>query len=708
MAKKKGDIKSDILWRVGVIFLAFVVFGFAILFKIVYLDLVKSEELLKKAKSFSYKDIIITPNRGDIKSSDGSLLATTLPKYEIRMDLKTPTVTNAIFEEHVDSLAISLSRLFGDKSISDYKRNLLEARQKGNRYFLIKRDISYPQLKAVESFPILRRGKYKGGLIVIEKSKREKPFDLLASRTIGFLIENNLKEKYGYVGLERAYDDYLKGEKGISLIRRISNNRVMPVEEEVAPVDGADIITTIDIRFQDIVEQELLRALRKHNAEFGTVILMEVETGAVKAIANLEKDFKDNYAESYNYAIGTSIEPGSTFKLASLIVALEDGVIKLTDTVDVENGKTKYYDRIMKDDHEGERYLTVQQAFEQSSNVGVSKLIVEHYKNDPRRFIERLYNMNLNEKLGIEIKGEGTPFIKYPDDELWSGVSLPWMSIGYELHLTPLQILTFYNAIANDGKMLKPQFVSEIQEHGKTIKQFYPEVINASICSKATVTKAHQLLRGVVENGTARNINTKNLALSGKTGTAQIANNSSGYKSKHGVTYSASFAGFYPSENPKYSCIIVINNPKRGGFYGSGVAAPVFKHIANKVYAMSLDIINPINENSIKNQIPYRITGYKSDVKAIVDYTELNHYVSSESSDWLMANADDSTLYIQEKFMAAYKVPDVRGLGLRDALYVLENAGLVVKVKGKGKVRRQSLKIGQVFRKGQRIEIILS
>lgn len=708
MAKKKGDIKSDILWRVGVIFLAFVVFGFAILFKIIYLDLVKSEELLKKSKSFSYKDIIITPNRGDIKSSDGSLLATTLPKYEIRMDLKTPTITKEIFDEHIDSLAISLSHLFGDKSISDYKTSLLEGRQKGNRYFLIKRNITFPQLKEIETFPILRRGKYKGGLIVIEKSKREKPFDLLASRTIGFLIENELKEKKGYVGLERAYDEYLKGVEGVSLIRRISNNRVMPVEEEVAPVDGADVITTIDIRFQDIVEQELLRALYKHDAEFGTVVLMEVNTGEIKAIANLKKDFKDHYAESYNHAIGTSIEPGSTFKLASLIVALEHGVVKLTDTVDVENGKTKYYDRVMKDDHEGERFLTVQQAFEQSSNVGISKLIVKNYKSDPRRFIERLYNMNLNEKLGLEIKGEGAPFIKYPDDELWSGVSLPWMSIGYELHLTPLQILTFYNAIANDGKMLKPQFVSEIQEHGKTLKRFSPEVINASICSKATVTKAHQLLRGVVENGTARNINTKNLSLSGKTGTAQIANNSSGYKSEHGVTYSASFAGFYPSEKPKYSCIVVINNPKRGGFYGSGVAAPVFKRIANKVYAMSLDIIDPINENSIKNQIPYRITGYKSDVKAIIDYTELNHYVSSESSDWLMANADDSTLYIQEKYMAVNKVPDVRGLGLRDALYVLENAGLVVRVKGKGKVRRQSLKIGQVFRKGQRIEIILS
>ena len=708
MSKEKGNIKSDILWRVGVVFLIFVLFGFAILFKIIYLNVAKSEELLAKSMSFSYKDIIITPNRGDIRSSNGSLLATTLPKYEIRIDLKTPSITQDIFNSNIDSLAFQLSRLFGDKSISKYKQDLKTARKRGNRYFLVKRNVTYPQLKKIETFPILRRGKYKGGLIVIEKSKREKPFDMLASRTIGFLIEKADKDKYGYVGIERAYDNYLKGEKGIAVIRRISNNRVMPVDEQVAPVDGADIITTIDIRFQDIVEHELLRALHKHDADYGTVVLMEVETGKIKAIANLEKNFKDKYVESYNHAIGTSIEPGSTFKLASLIVALEDGIIKLTDTIDIEHGKKKYYDRWMKDDHEGETFITVQEVFEQSSNVGVSKIIVDNYKSDPRQFIERLYNMNLNEKLGIEIKGEGTPLIKYPDDESWSGVSLPWMSIGYELQLTPLQILNFYNAIANDGKMLKPYFVTEIQEHGKAVKQFSTEVINPSICSKATVKKAQQMLKGVVDNGTAKNISSKELAISGKTGTALIANKNTGYKSETGKTYSASFAGFYPSENPKYSCIVVVNNPRRAGFYGSGVAAPIFKNIANKVYAMSLDIINPMNNITNKNQIPYRLAGYKKDILKIVNYTKLNHKSTIDNSNWLMASADDSTLYIKDKFIANNRIPDVRGLGLRDAMFILENAGLVVKVYGRGKVKKQSLPIGQGFTKGERIVIELS
>lgn len=708
MAKEKGDIKSDILWRVGVVFLAFSLFGLAIFFKIIYLDIAKSEELLAKSVSFSYKDIIITPNRGDIKSDDGSLLATTLPKYEIHMDLKTPSITQKIFDSNIDSLAYELSRLFGDKSISKYKQDLTNARKMGNRYFLLKRNVSFPQLKKLEKFPILRKGKYKGGLIVLEQFKREKPFELLASRTVGFLIENANKDKYGYVGIERAYDTYLKGEKGISVIRRISNNRVMPVEEEVAPEDGSDVITTIDIRFQDIVEDELMKSLEKHKADYGTAVLMEVETGKIKAIANLEKNLKDKYVESYNHAIGTSIEPGSTFKLASLIVALEDGLIKLTDTIDIENGKKKYYDRWMKDDHDGERFITVQEVFEHSSNVGVSKIIVDNYKNNPRRFIERLYKMNLNEKLGIEIKGEGSPLIKYPDDETWSGVSLPWMSIGYELRLTPLQILAFYNAIANNGKLLKPYFVTEIQKHGKVVKSFSTEVLNPSICSKSTINKAHKLLRGVVEEGTAKSINSKNLAISGKTGTAQIANKSMGYKSKAGVTYSASFVGFFPSDNPKYSCIVVVNNPRQRGFYGSGVAAPVFKNIANKVYAMSLDIINPINEEENMIQIPLSLSGDKEDVLTIVDYTNFHNQYKMGTSNWLMAHADDSTLYIKDKFIATNRIPDVRGLGLKDAIFILENVGLSVKVYGRGKVRKQSLPVGQGFSKGERIVIELS
>jgi cell division protein FtsI (penicillin-binding protein 3) len=705
---KDKSIKTDILWRMGFVFMAFIAFGTLVLGRIVYLNMFKAEDLLKKSAVFSQKDIIIEPNRGDIRTEDGSLLATTLPKYEIRLDLKTPTITNQLFRDEVDSLAFYLSRLFKDKSQAKYKQDLVAARKQGNRYFLLKRDVSYPQLKSLSKFPILRMGKNKGGLIVLSNNKREKPFELLASRTIGFLIENEASDKVGFVGIERAFDHELRGEKGISLIRKISANRVMPVEQEVEPVDGSDVITTIDIRFQDIVESELHRAMELHAADYGTVILMEVETGKIKAIANLERNLRDEYGENYNHGIGTSIEPGSTFKLASLMVAMEDGFIKLGDTINVEGGRKKYYDRTMVDDHEGLDNLTVQQVLEQSSNVGVSKIIVEHYGKDPRRFVERLYKMNLNEKIGLEIKGEGVPIIKYPDDPSWSGVTLPWMSIGYEIHLTPLQVLNFYNAVANYGTMVKPYLVSEIQQYGKPVKQFKPQVINPSICSKETVRNMQTMLRGVVKYGTAKNINDDKLHISGKTGTAQIANRSSGYTSVTGRSYNVSFVGYFPSEKPKYSCIVVVNNPKQGGMYGSSVAAPIFKNIANKVYAMSIDIISPVNQVAAKTQIPYRLEGHKDDIDQIVNLTGFKFERQTQRSNWYKASPKENILLVSDRSMASSRVPDVMGLGLKDALFVLENAGLKVQIYGKGKVKRQSILAGQSFKKGERIVLEFS
>ncbi|MBN2669704.1 MAG: transpeptidase family protein [Bacteroidales bacterium] len=707
MSVKARNIKSDIMWRVGLVFISFVLFAALVVGRIFYLNLFMSQELLEKSAKFSNKDVIIMPNRGDIKADDGSLLATTLPKYELRMDMKSPAITQDIFDSNVDSLAWMLFWLFKDKSYAKYKSDLITARKRSNRYFLLQNNVSYPQLKKAKTFPILRKGQYKGGLIIVEKSKREKPFDMLAARTIGFLIEDKQNERKGFVGLERAYDDFLRGEKGVSLIRRISNNRVMPISEEVPPVDGADIITTINPRFQDIVETELLSAMQKHDADYGTAVLMEVKTGAVKAIANLEKNIRGDFSESYNHAIGTSIEPGSVFKLASLIVALEDGVVKLTDSIDTEGGRKKYYDRVMIDDHEGDGVITVQQAFEHSSNVAISKIIVQNYQNDPRRFVERLYKMNLNEKLGLKIKGEGMPLIKYPDDPTWSGVTLPWMSTGYEIHLTPLQVLAFYNAVANDGRLVRPYFVSEIEKHGKVIKSFGTEVINPSICSKPTIAKAKQLLRGVVENGTAQNINSEILPISGKTGTAQIANRSTGYISESGISYNVSFVGYFPSDDPQYSCIVVVNNPKRAGFYGSSVAAPVFKKIANKVYAMSLDAVPSIKQKEFQAQVPYRMHGHKSDIDYIVGFNKILNQDKTEQYGWVRATAKDSTLVIIDKFIATSRVPDVKGLGLKDAVFILENAGLVVVTYGKGHVKKQSLPVGQGFSKGERIVLEL-
>ena len=705
MAKKQENIKSDIMWRIGVVFVLFIFFGLAVVAKIVYLNISDKSTLLEKSKQLSYKDLEVIPKRGDIKSINGRLLATTIPYYSIHMDTNTPSITNELFRENIDSLALCLSQLFKDKTASEYTKILRKARKKKKRYFLIHRNVTFPQLKKLQKFPIFRLGKYKGGLIIEGNDKRKKPFNLLASRTIGSISFNASGEKVGHSGLERAYDSYLRGEKGLQVIRRISGGRYMPVEQEVAPINGSEIISNINIKFQDIVEDELQKNLIKHDADFGTVVLMETKTGAIRAIANLKKNEDGTYQERLNYAVGTSIEPGSTFKLASLIVALEDGKVKLNDSVDTRGGKVKYYNKVMKDSHEeGYGIITIQEAFEKSSNVGISKMIYKNYKNDPRAFVERLYNMNLNQKTGIEFKGEGIPLIRYPGDEGWSGLSLPWMSIGYEIKLTPLQILTFYNAVANNGEMLKPLFVHQIKQNDKIIKTFNKEVLNPSICSKSTIENAQKALRGVVERGTAKAIDDKNLPIAGKTGTAQVANKNLGYKTKEGKTYSVSFAGYFPANKPKYSCIVVINNPKKNGYYASQVAAPLFKKIANKIYAFSTQI-SPNKKSEIK---PPYLTGKKDDVFNILQACKINYTDKSNESEWVKTNTKDTLLFVKDKYIAADRIPNVKGLGLKDALFILENKGLKVKVYGKGKVKKQSLPPGQGFNKGERIVLELN
>ncbi len=718
MTKTKGNIKEQILTRVRWFFLFSVLIGITVFLRIIYLNVFRSEELLEKSKKFSELNVIIPANRGDILSENGKLLATSLPKYEIRLDLVV--VPKDTLSKYINHLAKNLSDYFQDKTAAEYKENIVSAHKNRNRYYLLKRDLTFPQLKVLEQFPIFNKGKYKGGFIVIERTHREKPFGELASRTLGYtaFIEKQdqqaktnpkrKEKKTGRVGLERTYEDNLQGTDGFSVLRRLSFRRVMPVEEEIEPIDGADIVTTLNVPFQDIVESELRKGLQKHDADFGTAVLMEVASGKIKAIANLKKIEEGNYREKYNYAIGELLEPGSTFKLMSLMVALEDGVIQLKDSVDVEKGKKKYYDRTMEDSHLGDNWMTVQQAFEKSSNVGVSKLIVENYKQQARSFIERLYSMHLDKKTGVKIKGEGVPFIKYPDDDSWSGVSLPWMSIGYELLMTPLQVLTFYNAVANNGVMMKPFLVSKIQKGGDVLERFEPQVLNPSICSKKTIKKAQKLLRGVVENGTATNINNKKLSISGKTGTAQIANKNIGYKSGR-IAYNCSFVGYFPSENPQYSCIVLVSHPRRGGYYASTTAAPIFRKIADKVYASSLSLLKTVNDKEQNNQqkIPHKISGKKEDVFCILKYLNTDIQNKTETSTWVNVSEQQDQLEAKDRFINQGNMPDVRGLGLKDALFILENRGLNVKIYGKGKVRKQSLPVGSRIKKNQRVVLEL-
>jgi len=699
------------MWRVGVCYTLIVLFAFCVVGRVVYLQVFEGDEWRGRAQSISKKDITVYANRGDICAADGRLLASSIPYYELRMDFQAPGLTDAIFRKNVDSLALCLSRFFRDRSSSAYRRKLWDAKyhSKRNRYVLINhRKINYNELKLIKTFPLFRLSANKGGLICLQESKRVQPHINLANRTIGYLNKGNGNELIGKVGLEGLFENELKGINGISMMQKMSG-KWLPVNQ-ADPKDGNDIITTIDVNFQDVAQSALLQQLQAYHADHGTAILMEVETGAVKAIANLGYDKKTkSYKEIYNYAIGEATEPGSTFKLASIMALLEDGYVEPTDSIDTGNGIHSFYRDKMRDSHRGGYgKITVQEAFEKSSNVGISKLVNQYYKSNPRDFINRLYEFRLNRTLDLDIKGEGKPNIKYPDDPGWSGISLPWMSIGYEVQQTPLQTLSFYNAIANNGKLMKPMFVNEIRYHGKTLQHFNNEVLKNSLCSRETLRKVKSMLEGVVLRGTATNLRNSSYSIAGKTGTAQIADKNKGYGHK---VYQASFAGYFPADEPVYSCIVVINSPdKKKGFYGNQVAGPVFKTIADKVYAMTYAMHPPKDDEDeeCEVKVPISLNGHKDDLDKVFDDLGVTISNPEINSDWVITSRQDSIIQYKYRTVSSHLVPNVKGMGIQDALYILENAGLKVKMKGCGSVKKQSLRPGSRFRSGDRIYIELS
>ncbi|MFW6100775.1 MAG: penicillin-binding protein [Bacteroidota bacterium] len=702
-------LKRDILWRVGVVYVLILLLGIVIAGKIFYLQAFQGEELRKKAEELNLRTEMIESNRGDIYSANERLLASSVPFYEIRLDTRSTglSMDSQTYFRKLDTLARELASLFRDQSAAQYRRELYRARKDRERFYLIKEKVNYKELKALKTFPLFREGRYKGGFIVIQKDLRIQPHGNLASRTIGYTID---WEGGNVVGIEGAYDDYLKGTKGVRLIRRIQGGMWIPVgdENKVEPKGGKDVHTTIDINIQDVAESALREQLTEHNADHGTAVLMEVKTGEVRAIANLGKTEEGNYRDIYNYAVGESREPGSTFKLASIMAILEDGYASLDDTVDTEDGTVRYYDKQLRDVKPGGYgKITVWDAFIHSSNVGISKIITENYSNRPKQFIDRLYSMDLDEKLDMEIKGEGEPFVNYPGDKYWSGISLPMMSIGYELQLTPLQILTFYNALANGGKMVKPKFVKSIREHGKIVKSLDTQVINSAICSKSTVRKAQSLLEGVVQEGTARNLRNVNFKIAGKTGTAQIANEKYGYRNDSDISYQASFVGYFPADNPKYSCIVVVNSPSKDVYYGNVVAGPVFREIAEKVYATSFEMHEELelshNENT--SEMPYTKHSHRGELKTALKALGVKIYEKNVDSEWVVTRKKDSLIALDNRYINGNTMPNVIGMGLKDALYILENLGLNVEVAGRGSIRKQSIPPGQAFDKGDKVKL---
>jgi len=684
-------------------------FAFMIVGRIIFLQFVKGDELKAKAISFTQDEFVIKAKRGDIRARDGRLLSTSVPYYDIYFDGGCSYISDRTFFDNIDAIAAGLSRIFPGKSTTEYRQLLHKARLKNRRYVLLKRNINYNELKKVKHLPIFKLGKNKGGLIVEQKNKRVAPFQDLALRTIGYLFENKEGDKVGIVGLEGAYDRQLRGVDGFTMKQKLSGNIWMPINDEnqVDAKDGNDVVSTIDIDVQDVAQSALRAALDSSQAEHGCAVLMEVETGNILAIANIGKDEHGNYTENFNYAVGESTEPGSTFKTASLMVAMEDGYVEPTDSVDTQGGVVSFSGAKMKDSHEGGYgRVSVQHALEVSSNVGVSKVIVKSYRGKEDEFVKGIYNLRLNVPLGLEINGEGIPYIKDPSYKSWSGVSLPWMSIGYEVHLTPLQILTFYNAIANNGKMVKPRFISEIRSNDQVIERKETEVLQPSICSKSTLKKVRDMLEGVVLNGTASTVKNKNYSVAGKTGTCLL----NYWDKSKPRKYQASFVGYFPADKPKFSCIVVINSPSKGSYYGGVVSGGVFREIADKIFSTTLEIQPDITEKlaNVRAEAPPSLLGYKDDLQEIFDALEIPEDNKTTESDWAQAGRHDSAVVVKSKNIKDKVIPDVRGMGARDAVFLLENKGLRVVVQGQGMVRRQSIQPGNPAQRGQVIYIELS
>lgn len=696
------NIRKSILLRIRIAFLAFFIFGLAVAYRILDLQVMEGEQWKALADQIGLQYKKIKATRGNIYSDNGSLLLTSLPFYKVALD---PTVSDdVLFKKEIDSLSFQLSRFFRDKRPSDYKRMIEAARLKGREYIILNsKEITYQDKKTMTAWPLFRYGRMKGGVIFEKIDKRFYPFSTLGFRTIGYLNQSNEG-----AGLEYSFNKYLSGKDGEALFRKVAGGRWRQVYDgtEIRPENGLDIMTTIDVNLQDVSQSALLSALEEHQADYGCVVVMEVRTGEIKAISNLSRTSNGKYGERYNYAVGSQglTEPGSTFKLASIIALLEETNISLDDSIETGDGEFKYYDRTMPDHKPGGfGKITVKEAFAKSSNIAISKLVVAHFGNRPQRYIDDLKAMGLGKPIGFQMVGEGHPYIKDTTDKTWSGVSLPWISIGHELTMTPLQTLTFYNAIANDGEMIKPIIVKATMKAGQPLATFRSEVLNKRICSEETLRKVKILLREVVVNGTASNIKNSHYPIAGKTGTSQKLING-----RYTRKYYTSFVGYFPSDDPMYSCIVVIDNPKGYKQYGSDVAAPVFKEIADKIYKVNLQMHPPMPENFYVDETVFPVirSGNLDDLVMICNQLGVSNHIRT-GKEWVKTKTESNYVNWISNDPRDGLVPDVLGMTLRDAIYILENQGLEVKFNGNGRVVKQSELPGRKAVKGSKIYLEL-
>jgi cell division protein FtsI (penicillin-binding protein 3) len=691
-------IREEIVWRSGVVYVVFALLAAIIVVRIVNLQIFQRAEWEAMSEKYVFRTFEEPATRGDILTDDGRLLASSVPFYTIYMDTRSTGMASETWDNGINGLCDGLARILGDRSAAGWKNVLTNARNRGDRYFLIKRRVDYETLSRLKALPVFREGKNRGGLVVQVESRRILPNGELAARTIGYL---NLGEEGTVVGVEGAFDKELAGKSGTVLKQRLIGGDWITVDSpnSVSSKDGNDVITTINIDLQDVASTALATQLRRQNAHHGCAVLMEVKTGDIKAIVNLEVGRDGRYYETYNYAFGASTEPGSTFKLASLMAALEDGKVDTSDIIDTGTGNVTYYGKTIYDTR-GYGKISVKEVFEKSSNVGTSKIINEGYRSNPKAFVDRLYSMGLNRKLDLQLQGEGAPLIRAPGDRFWSGLSLPMMSHGYEVLMTPLQTLTFYNAVANDGKMVRPRFVSAIAKNGEIIKRFEPEVIINSIASQATIMKARNMMESVVERGTATNLKNSVYTIAGKTGTAQIASDNRGYR-VGGVSYQASFVGYFPAENPLYSCIVVVSAPSNGVYYGNVVAGTVFKEISDRVFATQFyKDYEAENRDNTRFLVPDAGNGFRDDINVVL--SGLGVMINETSKEkWITATREGrDTVSLVAVNISDGLVPNVRGMSMRDAIFLLESYGLRVRCNGRGRVLRQYPEQGTRFQAG--------
>lgn len=690
------------------IFLGIVVFSIFVLGKAVYIQTAEGAYWKSLSDSLHLEYREMDADRGTIYSEDGSMLSTSIPFFDVRIDFGAEGLrekNGKRFRENIDSLSYNLASLFPDQTTKEYKNEMQRAFKKKERYYLLKKNISFREYQLMRNFPLIRSGRNKSGFIFEDREKRLTPFGLLANRTIGLSREyvgSDGKMVNKNVGLEKTYDSLLRGVTGKRLVRRISGGAFVPIEgSEIEPINGKDLLTTLDVNIQDIAQQALMKMMIGNECAHGTCIVMEVSTGKIKAIVNLGRQPDGTYAEDFNYAI-TKSEPGSTFKLVTLLSVLEDKYATLDQQVNLEGGVWKVAGRTVYDSEKhGRTQVTVKQAFELSSNVGMAKLVTAYYSNKPQSFLEHLYKLRLDTLTGLGLVGESKPVIPTPKSKYWSAPTLPWMGFGYNLSLTPLHTLMIYNAVANGGTMMKPYLVNAVLKDGQVLKSFEPVVLTEKICSDATLAQLRSSLEGVVTAGTAKSMQTPLYTIAGKTGTALVANGTRGYADH---IYQSSFAGYFPADNPRYSCIVVIKNkPFAHKYYGGVVAGPVFREVADKLYALDVEsqpLYAPVPR---KDSSFYAWSGWHADFQKVNTALDIAVRDSAGKSKWAFVVNEQFLPTAHKLSTSNNTMPVVKGMGLKDALFLLENMKLKVVVNGKGKVKTQSIAAGTKIAKGQTV-----